>query len=129
VGKTAGSEGAAANALATSADGAIVQSSGAYYVFAGGRAFGVPNPTSLTTIRKADKAKTLSGTVTSTAKSATVANGALLSTSGVVYISYGGDLWPFSSQAQLATDGYGGTAGLPVPGTGGIVVVTSYGGH
>jgi hypothetical protein len=129
VGKTAGSEGAAANALSTSADGAIVVSSGAYYVFAGGRAFGVPNPTSLTAIKKADKAKVLSGTVTSAEKSATVANGTLLSTSGLVYVSYGGDLWPFGSQTQLATDGYSGTAALTVPGAGGITVVTSYSGH
>ena len=129
VGKTAGSQGAAANALATSADGAIVQSSGAYYVFAGGRAFGVPNPTSLTTIRKADKAKTLSGTVTSATTSATVANGAWLVTSGVVYVSYGGDLWPFGSQAQLATDGYGGHRGLAGTELMRPAMISSYGGH
>jgi hypothetical protein len=128
VGATAGSEGASANALATTADGAIVVSSGAYYVFAGGKAIGVPNPTSLTTIMKADKAKALSGTVTSAQTGASVANGVLLSAAGVVYVSFQGDLWPFGSLAQLAADGYSGTAALTAPGTSGITVVFSYSG-
>jgi hypothetical protein len=128
IGKTAGSEGASANALSTSADGAIVASSGAYYVFAGGRAFGVPNPAALLTIRKADKAKALSGTVTSAQTGATAANGVLLSTAGLVYVSFEGELWPFGSQAQLASDGYSGTAALTVPGTDGIAVIASYSG-
>ena len=62
VGSTAGVEGPAASALATSADGAIVDSKGAYYVFAGGRAFSIPNA-ALASIRKADAARVLTGTV------------------------------------------------------------------
>ena len=128
VGSTAGKEGASANAFATSADGAIVTSSGAYYVFAGGRAFPVPNPTSLATIKKADKAKALSGSVTSADKTASIASGILVSASGVVYVSYDSELWVFSSLKQLASDGYSGTAGITLPSTGGISVVTSYSG-
>ncbi|HTW07950.1 MAG TPA: hypothetical protein VME46_10585 [Acidimicrobiales bacterium] len=126
VGKTAGSEGTAANALSTTADGAIIASSGAYYVLAGGRAFGVPNPASLAVIRKADKAKPLTGAVASNLKSATIANGVLLSHAGLVYVSFDGQLWPFGSLSQLAADGYGGTAAVTVPGSGGEAVVASY---
>lgn len=126
VGATAGHEGAAGNALATSADGAVVVSAGAYYVFAAGRAFGVPNPTVLAVIRKTDKAKVLAGTVSSAQTGATVANGVLLSAAGLVYVSYSGDLWPFGSLSQLATDGFGGTGAVPVPGSGGITVEFNY---
>lgn len=126
VGNTAGAEGAATNALGTSADGAIVDSSGTFYVFAGGRAFGVPTLASLETIRKADKATVLLGPVTSAQTSATLANGVLLSAAGPVYVSFNGELWPFKSEAQLDADGYAGTAAVPVPGTGGVTAMTSY---
>lgn len=127
VGRSAGAEGSAANALSTSADGAIVVSGGAYYVFAGSRAFGIPTPAFLATVKTADKAKALSGTVSTAQKSGTIAGGVVLSARGPVYVSYEGELWPFKSMAQLATDGYGGTAAVPVPGSGGIAVGT-YGG-
>jgi hypothetical protein len=126
VGASAGSEGAAGNALANSADGALVASSGAYYVFAGGRAFGIPTPAKLATVRRSDKAHILKGAVGSTQKSAVLAGGELLSVSGTVYVSYQGDLYPFKSIAQLRANGYGGTAALTLPATAGLPVVIAY---
>ena len=118
----------AGNALATAADGAIVVSSGAYYVFAGGRAFAVPGPARLAAVRKGDRAQVLSGAVSSSLTSDSVASGVLLSASGPVYVSYRGELFIFKSLAQLYADGYGGTAAVPVPGTGGLPVVVGYAG-
>ena len=63
VGATAGVEGAAAAVLATRADGAIVDSRGTFYVFAGGRAFGIPSPAALAAVRAADPATPLAGAV------------------------------------------------------------------
>jgi len=51
VGSTVGVEGPAVTALATSADGAIVNSSGTFYVFAGGEAFGPLTSARLTELR------------------------------------------------------------------------------
>ena len=53
----------------------------------------------------------------------------LLSAPGKVYVSYQGDLYLFKAKAQLAEDGYGGTAAVPVPGTGGLNVFTVLQGH
>ncbi len=122
VGHPAGSEGAAGNALGTSADGAIVDSSGAYFVFAGGRAFAIPDGNALKAIHAADRAAEISGTVTAAQKSAGLASGVVLSALGPVYVSYQGDLFGFGSMAQLQSDGYAGTAAVPVPGTGGLNV-------
>ncbi len=126
VGASAGSEGEGANALSTSADGALAVSSGAYYVFAGGRAFEIPNPTRLAAVRKADKAHALTGDVTVVQTSADIASGVLISASGAVFVGYEGDLYPFKSVLQLHSDGYSGTAAVPVPGTGGLPVVVGY---
>jgi hypothetical protein len=126
IGASAGSEGAAGNALATVADGAIVVSSGAYYVFAGGRAFELPGPAKLAAVQKGDKARVLSGLVSSYLTSASLPDGTLLSASGPVYVSYRGQLFSFKSVAQLVGDGYGGTAAVPVPGTAGLPVVIAY---
>ena len=128
VGAPAGQEGAAANALSTSADGAIVSSAGAFYVFAGGHAFGIPNPATLERIRKFDKAKALSGSISPAQKSSTIADGVLLTGAGPVYVSYQGKLWPFKSMKQLDNDGYAGTAAVPVPSAGGITLVGHYSG-
>jgi hypothetical protein len=116
------------SALSTRADGAIVASLGAYYVFAGGRAFGIPSMTSFEVIRKTDKARVLHGAVTPDQQQAPIAAGVLLSASGVVYVSYRGGLWPFRSPSQLLSDGYGGTAAVPVPGPSGLGVVATYSG-
>jgi hypothetical protein len=125
VGKTVGMEGTAADALQTRADGAIVQASGAVYVFAGGLPFPVANLKALAGVRKVDKAIILKGKLPST-KETTIASGVLLSLSGAVFVSSGGELFPFRSMAQLVADGYGGTAALPSPGLGHVSVLTSY---
>lgn len=126
VGAPVGQLGSAGNALATSADGAIVSFDGKRYVFAGGRAF--PVPTGDLASLRGDKATPASGQVTTAQESASVANGVLLSAAGVVYVSYEGELWPFKSRSQLAADGYGGTAAVPVPGHGVLPVISAYSG-
>lgn len=127
-GSTAGAEGTALTALATSADGAIVDSSNTYYVFDGGKAFGIPTPTWLTAVRKNDTATTLTGTVGSAQTGAGFASGALLTQGGTVYVGYVGDIFPFKSQAQFIADGYAGTASVTLPNLGGLSVVAGYSG-
>jgi hypothetical protein len=128
VGSTVGVAGSAASAFSTSADGAIINSSGTFFTFAGGRAFGIPTPASLTRIRKTNNATELTGTVTSTQTGASIASGVLLSvvstTTAIVYVSYVGNIFPFRTPTQLKNDGYGGTAAVPVPSTSGLPVVT-----
>jgi hypothetical protein len=127
VGAPAGRLGTAARALSTSSDGALVSSGAGWYVFAGGRALPVPG-SSLASLRRRDAATPLYGQVTAAQLRATMANGAILSASGRVYVSYGGELWPFKSEAQLVSDGYGGTPAVPVAGLGSLSVVSAYGG-
>jgi hypothetical protein len=128
VGPAAGTEGSAANALATAADGALVDSSGTFYVFAGGRAFGISSPAGLQRVQRADKAKSLTGPVGAGQRSAAIASGVVLSAPGKVYVTYSGALYQFKTRAQLDRDGYGGTAAVPVPGTGSLRVVSPYSG-
>jgi hypothetical protein len=128
VGATDGVAGAAMTALATRADGAIVDSSGTFYVFAGGRAFGISTPAELVGVQKADPAEVLVGSVGPPQRGAAIAAGALISAPGKVYVSYQGALYLFKTLAQLANDGYGGTAAAPVGGTGGLSVVVRYSG-
>jgi hypothetical protein len=128
VGATAGSLGPTANALATASNGALINSSGTFYVLAGGRAFGITNAASLRAIKAADTARPLSGAVGPELMEATIADGILVTVSGEVYVSYGGDLYPFKSPAQLKADGYGGTPSLPVPNTGHLAVELPYSG-
>lgn len=128
VGATAGSEGASLNALATGSNGAIVDSSGTFYVLAGGRAFGIWNPAVLRAIEATDTARPLLGIVGPDLTGATIADGTLVTVSGEVYVSYGGDLYPFKSLAQLTADGYGGTPSIPLPSTGGLTVELPYSG-
>jgi hypothetical protein len=124
IGATAGAGGAADNALGTSADGAIVNSAGAYYTFAGGRAFDISTGDQLSTIKKTNKATFLKGTVTSAQKSAVIASGVMFTVAGPVYIAYQSQAWPFKTQTQLKNAGYGGTAAVPVPTTGGLTVAS-----
>jgi hypothetical protein len=128
VGSAAGAEGSAASAMATHADGAIVDSSGTFYVLAGGRAFGISSPAGVRMLQKDDKAKVLTGPVGAAQRTAAVASGTLLSAPGQVYVAYSGALYPFKTSAQLDRDGYGGTDAVPVPGTGGLGHVSSYSG-
>jgi hypothetical protein len=127
IGATAGAGGAADNALGTAADGAIVLDGSAYYVFAGSRAFSISTGAQLSEIKKTNTAQFVKGTVTSAQKSAAIATGVVLSVAGPVYATYQGTLWPFKSQSQLASAGYGGTAAVSVPSTAGLTV-SAYGG-
>ena len=115
-------------ALATRADGAIVNSSGTFYTFAGGRAFGIPTPAALQQVRKTNPATELQGSVPPAATAAPIADGVVLSVAGPVYVSYHGELYPFKTKAQLAASGYGGTPAVPAPHTGGLTVVFPYSG-
>ena len=132
IGSTIGVLGAAGTALATSSDGAIVDSSGTYYTFGGGRALGIPTPARLNLIQKYNTATVLTGTVTTTQKQASLASGILLSvgsTTGgtaVVYVSFNGNAFPFKTLTQLKNDGYGGTPAVQAPNTGGLPVVLTY---
>jgi len=115
-------------ALATKADGAIVNSSGTFYTFAGDKAFGIPTQAALLEIRKVNSAEELHGSVGSAETSAAIASGVVLSVSGPVYVSYQGSVYPFKSMTQLTNDGYGGTAAVLTPHTGGLTVVFPYSG-
>jgi hypothetical protein len=124
---TVGSLGSAANALATSSDGAIINNSGTFYLFAGGRAFGIATPTQLMAVQAGNYTSTvLSGSISSAAMSATIANGVIVTLNGTVYISNNGMLFAFKSMAQLTADGYGGTPSIILPNAGALTLVTSY---
>ncbi len=79
IGSTIGVLGANGNALATSSDGAIVDSSGTFYTFGGGRALGIPTPARLALVQMHNTATVLTGTVSTTQKQASLASGVLLS--------------------------------------------------
>ncbi len=113
-------------ALVTKADGAIVNSSGTFYTFAGGRAFGIPTPAALQQVRKTNSAVELQGSVPSADTGAPMADGVVLSVAGPVYVSYVGELYPFKTTTQLDNTGYGGTPAVPAPHTGGLTVVFPY---
>lgn len=125
---SAGAEGSAATALATAANGAIVSSGGTYYVFAGGRAFGVPTVASLLSVQAADKVRSLAGLVAPALVGSPIADGTLVTVEGAVYVSYGGTLFAFKSLAQLDADGYGGTPSMALPNIGGLSIQVAYSG-
>ncbi len=128
-GLTTGSNaGTTLTALATKADGAIVNSSGTFYTFAGGKGFGIPTPAALQEIRKTNTAEELQGSVSAAETGAAIGSGVVLSVTGPVYVSYQGAAYPFKTMTQLANDGYGGTAAVPTPHTGGLTVVFPYSG-
>jgi hypothetical protein len=78
----------------------------------------------------ADPAQVLRATVSTAQVAAPVASGVLLSTAGGrgVFVSYQGEAYQFKTLAQLARDGYGGTAAVPVPGPDDVAVVFPYSG-
>ena len=128
-GLTTGSNaGTTLTALATKADGAIVNSSGTFYTFAGGKGFGIPTPAALQEIRKTNTAEELQGSVSAAQTGAAIASGVVLSVAGPVYVSYQGTVYPFKTMTQLTNDGYGGTAAVPTPHTGGLTVIFPYSG-
>jgi hypothetical protein len=130
VGSTAGVAGSAVNAAATSANGAILNSSGTFFVLAGGKAFGIPNEKALIAMRRTDNATVLKATVGTTLTSATVSNGILVTSVAkapvTVYATYLGFFWPFKTMNQLKAQGYGGTASVPIWGLNGVSVVSTY---
>jgi hypothetical protein len=126
-GLTVGSNaGTTLTALVTMADGAIVNSSGTFYTFAGGRAFGISTPAALLEIRKTNSAVELQGSVSSADTGDPIADGVVLSVVGPVYVSYLGELYPFKTTTQLVNYGYGGTPAVPPSHTGGLTVVFPY---
>ncbi|HET9058882.1 MAG TPA: hypothetical protein VFN61_03090 [Acidimicrobiales bacterium] len=128
VGATVGSVGTAANAASTMANGAIVNSSGTFYVYAGGKAYGIPTAAALMSVIAGDFATPITGSVTSAQTGATSRNGTLVTYGSAVYVVNGGDLFEFKSMAQLLADGYGGTPSIVVPNVGGQALVTAYSG-
>jgi hypothetical protein len=126
VGATVGSVGTADNAVGTVANGAIIDSSGTFYVIAGGHAFGIPTLAALAIVQVGDTSTPLVGAVPSGWTTIAIANGTLITCNGAVYNSDGGDLFEFKTLAQLVADGFGGTPSIVTPNFGGIPIVTSY---
>jgi hypothetical protein len=124
VGSPVDAEPRALNAVSTSADGAIADSSGSYYVFDGGKAFSIPTVAALSVVQKSDPATALEGTVGAAQTGAPFATGALVTVDGVPYVGYAGELYAFQSAAQYDADGYGGTPSVVVPNFGGLTVVS-----
>jgi hypothetical protein len=135
--------------FSTSSDGAIVNSSGTFYVFAGGKAFGIPGAAKLNAIAMSEPpgsqltppapalcntgvaptptAECLapsSGTVTSAMQSATIASGVVVTYGGGVFATNSGSLFPFKGPKQLAADGYGGTPSVIIPNLGGLAIAS-----
>ncbi len=127
IGSTVGVEGAAANACSTSADGTIAVTSPTYYVFAGGRAFGIPTQSRLTQIRKTNTAVMLTCPISTTQTGHTIASGVLITliatSPATVYVSNVGNIFGFPTEHQLMVMGYGGTPSVAVPNLGGLSVV------
>jgi hypothetical protein len=76
-------------------------------------------------VERTDTATVLKGVVGAADTGATTATGLLLSAPDKVFVAYQGSLYLFKSPAQLAADGYAGTAAVPVPGPAGLNVVPS----
>lgn len=126
VGATAGSLGASGNAAATMADGAIINDSGTFYVYAGGKAFGIPGPIALQTVLAGNFSTPITGTVSSSATSATPMNGTLVTYKSAVYVVNNSNLYEFKGMKQLMDAGYGGTPSIIIPNVGGLSLVTTY---
>ncbi len=145
VGSTEGALGAAkGNAYATASDGAIIDSSGTYFTFVGGRALGHPDAGQAQPdhglLHQAHAASCASGDphrhhLDVPRRAPVVASGVLPSvspaptssvTNASVYVTFVGNAFPFKTQNQLKNDGYGGTAAIPAVNTGGLPVVTTY---
>jgi hypothetical protein len=127
VGATVGSVGTADNAIGTVANGAIIDSSGTFYVIAGAHAFGIPTLAVLAAVQAGDPWTTpLVGTVPAGWTTSVIANGTLITVNSAVFVSEGGDLFAFKTFAQLVADGFGGTPSIVTPNYGGIPVVSTY---
>jgi hypothetical protein len=126
VGATVGSVGTGDNVTGTASNGAIIDSSGTFYVVAGGRACGIATPTQLSSVQAGDQATPLVGAVPSSWTTSTMENGTLVTVNSAVFEADGGDLFELKSPTQLAADGLGGTPSLVLSNHCGMPVVTSY---
>ncbi len=111
-------------AAVTTPDGAIVQYGSTLYVYAGGTPFGIPTFADYQKIAAMTGSMVVQGSGTTPVASATTANGVLVQPIGAagIWVTYNGTLYPFSSPAQLQSDGYNGMYTIPTPGTGSLVV-------
>jgi hypothetical protein len=126
VGATVGSVGTGDNVIGTAANGAIIDSSGTFYVVAGGRACGIATPTQLAGVQAGDQATPLIGAVPSAWTTSTMENGTLVTVNSAVFVADGGDLFELKSPTQLAADGLGGTPSIVLGNYCGMPVVTNY---
>jgi hypothetical protein len=115
-------------AASASADGLLADSTGTYYVFAGGKAFGFPTAAALMAAEKADPARVLWAWAVAAQTGAPIAGGMVASVAGAhnVHVSYHRDAYLFKTVAQLKADGYGSAAAVPVPGTDRLTVIFPY---
>jgi hypothetical protein len=111
-------------AAVTTPDGAIVQYGSTLYVYAGGTPFGIPTFADYQKIAGMTGSMVVQGSGTTPVASATTANGVLVQPIGAagIWVTFNGTLYPFSSPAQLQSDGYNGMYTIPTPGTGSLVV-------
>jgi len=126
VGATVGSVGTGDNVIGTAANGALIDSSGTFYVVAGGRACGIPTLARLADVQAGDSAVPLVGAVPSAWTTSTMENGTLVTVNSAVFEADGGDLFALKAESQLAADGLGGTPSLVLANYCGMPVVTNY---
>ena len=120
-GLTAGT-GVPPTAAVTTPDGALVQYGTTIYVYAGGTPFGIPTFANYQTIAAATGTMVVQGSGTTPVASSTTANGVLVQPLGTagIWVTYNGSLYPFSTPAQLTSDGYSFNYVVPVPTTGSL---------
>ena len=113
--------GTAPTAAVTTPDGALVQSGSTIYVYAGGKAFGIPTFADYQTIAAATGTQVVMGTVSNTAATSLTA-GTLIQPIGAagIWVSNGTSIYQFSTASQFASDGYNGANVVPVPNATGL---------
>ena len=113
--------GAAPTAAVTMPDGALVQSGSTIYVYAGGKAFGIPTFADYQTIAAATGTQVVMGTVSNMAATSLTA-GTLIQPIGSagIWVSDGTSIYQFSTASQFASDGYNGANVVPVPNATGL---------
>jgi flagellar basal body L-ring protein FlgH len=126
VGATVGSVGTGDNVIGTASNGALIDSSGEFFVVAGGRACGIPSLPALANVQAGDQATPLVGAVPSSWTTSVMENGTLVTVNSAVFEADGGDLFELKAPSQLAADGLGGTPSLVLANYCGMPVVTSY---
>jgi predicted outer membrane repeat protein len=110
-------------------DGAIVDFGGTFYVFAGGHAFGIPNPAALEGVQAADPAAVVPA-VTTSPPSAPARPGTLVvvhNSPEIYVVGTDGMLHGFATPGQLTGNGYDGALVITVPNLGGMAVAAPVG--